>query len=150
MFCLSDTAHQSVSDKDNLAIGPKLLFHTFILYNVEKVKPPYPLLFFFYQSVFESGSRLRVSSGEEAEPSGDSRKRFSRQTRTHADAAETPVTHRKLERLKQGSSWGDTWQNDDLMRDAAVEIPMLAVLFWIMFTRPVKLLNRSHQWFCMF
>lgn len=105
MFCLSDTAHQSVSDKDNLAIGPKLLFHTFILYNVEKVKPPYLLLFyFFYQSVFESGSRLRVSSGEDAEPSGDSRKRFSRQTRTHADAAETPVTHRKLERLKQGSS----------------------------------------------
>lgn len=104
-----------VSDKDNLAVAPKHLFQSFILYNVRNVKPP-RLFLSFYQSVFKSDCRLWACS-EERLSSAETPKRDLASRWGHVNTAETLVTHRKLERLKQGSSWGDTWQNIELQHE---------------------------------
>lgn len=69
----------------------------FYLVQCHKCQATSSLSVLFNQSVFGSGCRLWVSSGEVTELSGNSKKRFSQQTRTHADTAEKLVTHRKLE-----------------------------------------------------
>ena len=79
-------------------------------------------------SVYQPAFKSALSEHRE-ELRGDSEKRFRQQTRTHADTAQALVTHRKLGRLKQGSSRGDTRQSDDLMGDTAVQIPVLILLF---------------------
>lgn len=104
------TPHTNQCHKNNVASGSKLFSDTFTLCNVANVMPPYLFMFFTPVSLWVK------SEEEEAETSGDA---------AGGPGHPPPATHRKFEGLKQGSSRGDTWQNVNVVWDAAVERPVL-------------------------
>lgn len=95
-----------MTDRDDSAAGPKILSQTFYLVQCDKCQADSsPSVPFIRQWRW----RLGASSEDGLSSAEIPEKRSRQQTRTHAGTAEEAlVTHRKLERLKQGSSRGDT------------------------------------------